>query len=68
LPKEKEALMLWETVFEGTLFKVDRWQRLLISIPEQGEYIKYLINKPGISKVKGLDFLMSPPKKDLKNL
>jgi len=29
LPKGKETEMIWESVFEGALFKVDRWQRLL---------------------------------------
>jgi len=58
LPKGKETEMIWESVFEGALFKVDRWQRLLIDTPEQVADIRYLINKSGISNVENLRVLM----------
>jgi hypothetical protein len=43
IPSVEAAEMIWERVFNGASFKVDRWQRPLISLQSQAEDIRYLI-------------------------
>lgn len=54
IPIEQAAAMIWAIIFEGAEFKIDRWQRPLISSPEQILDIKYLLSEAGISSKQQL--------------
>jgi hypothetical protein len=54
IPRNTLSSMIWDAVYKGKTFKVDRWNRDLIASPEHALDVRYLIEQCDILSTEEL--------------